>query len=88
MQLRSQRGQILIEAVLLTVLAVGLMSLIVSGLQRTQFLQKLTVEPWENLRGMIECGVWQPCGIDNPAPGLHPSSTDRILSLDPAGQEG
>jgi hypothetical protein len=88
MRLRSQSGQIFIEAVLLAVLMAGLMSLIVSELQKNQFLQKISLEPWENMKGMIECGVWAPCGIDSPAPGLHPSSQDRVLSLDPAGESG
>lgn len=88
MQLRKQSGQIFIEAVLLAVVMAGLMALIVRQLQEQNFLQKISLEPWQNLKGMIECGVWQPCGVDSPAPGLHPSTPERMLSLDPAGESG
>ena len=87
-KLQTQKGQFLIEAVLLTLIGISIMALVVSLLKQGNFVQKLTIEPWQKLQGMIECGVWAPCGITSPAPKLHPSSPSRVLSLDPAGEDG
>lgn len=86
MELSKEKGQIIVEAILLALVSAIIMSLVVTGLQQGQFVQKLTIEPWEKLKGMIECGVWQPCGVSQPAAGMHPSTPPRRLSLDPSGE--
>lgn len=75
---KSQRGQLVVEAILLMVVLLAIAGLATKYLANSQLAQKLTIEPWGKLAGMIECGSWQQCqgGI-----GVHPSSINRTLSL-------
>ncbi len=82
--LKNHRGQLLVEAVLLSLIFIGLSYTVVTQLKKIEFLQKITVQPWARLQGMIECGVWDPCGIEVKKGGLHPSTTSRVLTLDPS----
>ena len=79
-KLGSQKGQGLVEAILLMAFIGSLSILVVSRLQSAQFLQNIVTRPWAMLAGMVECGVWEPCG-----PGKHPGNRNRNLSLDPRG---
>jgi hypothetical protein len=76
--MKNQRGQLVVEAVLLMTVLLGITFMVTSFLQKSQIAQKFTSEPWARLAGMIECGSWQSC---QGSPGLHPSSRDRNLSL-------
>jgi hypothetical protein len=73
-----QKGQMVVEAVLLMTVLFGITVAVSNFLQSSQTAKKLTSEPWERLAGMIECGSWQAC---QGTPGVHPSSRDRNLSL-------
>lgn len=75
-----QRGQVLIEYVLMGVLA---MSLIAAGsriIREKKITQNLTQGPWEKASGMIESGIWAP---PLEARQNHPNATVRMLSHDP-----
>ncbi|GIL18799.1 MAG: hypothetical protein BroJett040_25500 [Oligoflexia bacterium] len=80
--LRNQSGQLVIEAVLLIVVMVGAALFLTSKLREMEYIQGLTSKPWSMLSGMIECGAWKPCGKGSPAAGLHPSTSNRVSSLD------
>ncbi len=84
-QMDSQKGQIIIEYILLLVIVVGLSASMYRFLKDTAFVQKLTFEPWGKLSGVIQCGVWKSCQVDknSATPGLHPSMSSRRISLDP-----
>lgn len=74
----NEKGQILVESVLLMALLAGITVLVQSQIQRRGFLNNLIAKPWESVSGMAECGVWGPC-----AAGKHPLTRNRTLSLDP-----
>jgi hypothetical protein len=79
--IRNQNGQLIVEAVLLLALTVSVSLLITRYLKESQYAQKLVAKPWSTLSGMIECGVWTGCGIDN-----HPNSHKRVLSYSTKGE--
>jgi hypothetical protein len=73
--LRSQGGQLAVEAILLLVVGVTITMMVSRFLQDKQYAQTLIAKPWSTLSGMIECGVWSGCG-----PNKHPGSRDRNIS--------
>lgn len=76
--IRDQRGQGVVEMVLLMAVVVSISLMVTQYLEKNKAAQKLFGDPWNRLSGMIECGVWSGCGD-----GKHPSSVNRILSLKP-----
>ncbi len=76
--LKNQRGQGVVEIVLLMAITVGISLAITRYLQQKQFAQTLIGKPWQTLSGMIECGTWRGCG-----PGTHPGGSTRIVSYKP-----
>lgn len=56
----NQRGQFVIEGVLLMIVMVGLFLSATRILREERFLAKLIGGPWERVSGMIEAGVWDP----------------------------
>ena len=77
----SQAGQAMVEMVLLLVLGTGLIFGLFKGLQSMDYIGKITSGPWEKISGMVECGVWQPCGLNAPKVKEHPSN--RVVSYKP-----
>lgn len=77
---RNNKGQFLIETVLLMVLTVGLFIGASNFLREKKILAKMIGGPWEKASGMIEAGVW-----DKPdqARAKHPNQLSRSLSLKP-----
>lgn len=75
----NQKGQLVVEAVLLMFVLMGISVAVSNYLQDNQVARKLTAEPWAKLSGMIECGTWNPCR--GSVRGLHPSTIDRANSL-------
>lgn len=82
--LRSDRGQIVVEYMLLMVVTIALASLLMSTLRNIGALKALTSGPFVTLDGMIQCGVWRPCGVERKTKDGHPNTAARVLSLDPA----
>ncbi len=78
--LRNNKGQILIEFVLLGVVAIGLLAVGVRIIREKKITQSLTQGPWEKTAGMIESGSWNPPAI---ARQSHPNRPQRMLSHDP-----
>ena len=85
--MKNQNGQALVEGVLLMVVMVGILALVLKFLQGGgdgPVVQQLTQGPWGRLSGMIQCGVWKPCGINNsPVAQKNPNTRARTLSLKP-----
>ena len=77
-QLENQRGQAVVETVLLLAIIMIASLAITRFLEDSKFAQNLVGTPWNTLTGMIECGTWSGC-----ARGMHPASPGRILSLKP-----
>ncbi|PWU13672.1 MAG: hypothetical protein C5B49_14425 [Bdellovibrio sp.] len=80
---KAECGQVILENILLMVVLLGVASVLVKSLIGAEAATQFTEGPWDMLNGMIQCGVWKPCGIGQPAPALHPNSGNRILSYDP-----
>lgn len=76
----NQRGQFLIESVLLIVVMVGIFMAGTNALRDKKFLAKLIGGPWEQVQGMIECGVWGP---PKKSCAKLPGQTSRTISMDP-----
>ena len=77
--LTNQKGQGVVEAVLLLALLVSISMLVTKELQDRKFAQKLFGEPWNRLSGMVECGVWSGCAKAD----KHPASERRRLTYKP-----
>jgi hypothetical protein len=78
--LRNQKGQFVIEAVLLMVLSVSLLMAGLKLLKDNKVVSNLIDGPWERVAGMIESGSWQEPGA---AAKDHPNQRDRNLSVKP-----
>lgn len=74
----NQKGQLVVEAVLLIAVIMAVTILVSNYIQSNEFANKLVAKPWKTLSGMIECGTWTGCGQGN-----HPGSAARNLSLQP-----
>jgi hypothetical protein len=75
----NQRGQFLIESVLLMIVMLSIFIASTNALKDSHFLAKLIEKPWGRVQGMIECGVWGP---PQAACKLLPGQTQRNNSLD------
>lgn len=77
---RNNKGQFVIETVLLMIVMVGFFIAGTTKLKESKALAKMIAGPWEQVSGMIESGVW-----DSPdaARKKHPNQIERSLSLDP-----
>ena len=80
---RNQQGQVIIEYILMMIVMLTLSFMIQNFLRESEFIKSFTFSPWGRLNGMIQCGTWNPCGVEVAAPGLHPNTAERVLSLDP-----
>jgi hypothetical protein len=77
----NQKGQVIIEYILMMVVMLTASFALQKWLKESAFAQNFTVQPWARLNGMVQCGVWSPCGIGHGKPKLH--SNGRLLSLKP-----
>lgn len=78
--LKNERGQFVVEAVLLMVLSIGLLSLGLRTLRNGDMLGNFISGPWERVAGMIESGSWE---APDAAAKKHPNQRNRGLSLAP-----
>jgi len=77
---RNNRGQFLIEAVLLMFISISLLLFGLRALKENKSMATLVSGPWQKTAGMIESGSWRPA---EEAATKHPNQIDRSLSLDP-----
>lgn len=76
----NNKGQFVIEAVLLMVVGLSIFIAATNNLRESKFLAKLIERPWGQVAGMLECGVWGP---REKACQQLPGQSSRSLSLDP-----
>lgn len=82
--IKNQKGQFVIEAVLLATLTLGLFMFITKQLQGSKFLANLIGEPWGYIAGMSESGVWEtPDKAKSFHPNLISGNRSRNVTLDP-----
>lgn len=74
----SQKGQMAVEMLLLLVVLFGVFSLISREFKKNDFIRSIVAEPWEQLSGLLQNGVWQ-----NSKDSLkhHPSQKSRHSSI-------
>ncbi|RYZ80915.1 MAG: hypothetical protein EOP04_24955 [Proteobacteria bacterium] len=78
--LKNEKGQFVIEAVLLMVMSVGLLVLGLRVLRDGNVMSNLVSGPWERMSGMIESGNWDTAAK---AAAKHPNQRNRLQSVDP-----
>jgi hypothetical protein len=78
--LRNNKGQFLIENVLMMLVTIGFLIFATKELREGKYLAKLISDPWQKVAGMIESGVWEP---PKTAQTKHPNQINRSLALDP-----
>ena len=81
MDLKNQKGQAVLESILILVVMIFFIQLLIKGLKEKNYAENLFVKPWTKVTGMIECGAWQPCGVNVSNPGYHPNN--RVVTYKP-----
>lgn len=88
--LSNQKGQFLIEAVLLTVVLVGFFLVFIKYAKEKKFVSNLATKPMENVQAMAGYGTWNKDGCKGLGKSskvslgkCHPNSTHRSTSSDP-----
>ena len=79
--IRNNKGQILIEMILVMTVLVGASVFVSSQFRESNFIAQLVSGPWKNLAGMIQNGVWQP---RDDGMASHPAVQNRWIS--PVGE--
>ncbi len=75
---RKQRGQGVIEAILVMFLFTGLATAMMTGLKDKGILGKLVSGPWERVAGMMATGHWEPLSTARASGKLpHQRATSR-----------
>ncbi len=74
--LRSERGQMTVELVLLAIVALTIALVTSRYFREKQVLKTLVGGPWGYIRTMNEFGVWAPS--KQAAMASHPNGTDRV----------
>lgn len=77
--LRSQKGQAITEAVLIIVLMFGFVTIVANYFKDEEILKKLISDPFANLSGMLQNGVWAP---PDKGATLHPTVHFRHIVID------
>ncbi|MFM6929445.1 MAG: TadE/TadG family type IV pilus assembly protein [Bdellovibrio sp.] len=77
----TEKGQFVIEAVLLMVVMLGIFLASINALKEGQFLAKLISGPWVKISGMIESGVWEDEKVTKKT--SHPNTFNRTVSFKP-----
>jgi hypothetical protein len=83
--LKNQRGQFIIEAVLMMIVFMGILALVTSWFRSQGVLGQLVQTPWTNLAGMLQNGEW---AARDKGTIYHPSQHNRHITIQgdsPAG---
>nr|CAE47787.1 hypothetical protein [Bdellovibrio bacteriovorus] len=78
--LGNNKGQFLIESVLLMTFMVGALVWATGQLRENKYLAKMISGPWQKVSGMIEGGVWD---TPDKAKSKHPNQLNRSLTVEP-----
>lgn len=80
MKRAHQKGQAVIEAILILALLLGLSRVVANYFKSNEVLKQLVSGPWQSLSSMIQNGVWDPKGPNN-SKAVHPNQHDRHISV-------
>lgn len=80
--LRSQSGQLIVEAVLIIVLLVAITGMTIRMFKETEVFRQLVTGPWVSLAGMLQNGVWAP---PKTGAAIHPNAHRRHIVI--SGEE-
>lgn len=78
----NNKGQFLVESVLLMTFMVAALIWATGQLRENKFLAKMISGPWTKVSGMIESGVWE---APDAARAKHPNQLERSLTIEPEG---
>ena len=79
-KMQNQKGQMVVEYVLLLVLSMGLVLLVSKLFQKSEFASMLITKPFEKVAGMVENGTW---GTPEATRAAHPNQLARVLTWKP-----
>lgn len=74
----SQKGQMIVEAILIMVVLLAIVGLTAQVFKKDDFVASLVSKPWQNIAGMLQNGVWAP---PNKGAKLHPNHYIRHISI-------
>ncbi len=76
--LRNQRGQFIVEGILLMVVLLGVLTLMTTKIRELGVVTKMVTGPWAKIAGMTENGVWaEPSDASRKQ---HPNTYNRIFT--------
>lgn len=78
--LRNQRGQFVIEGLLLMVVLLSVFVFLSGKIKESGIVSQMVTGPWSKIAGMTETGTWQEAGPA--ARESHPNSYNRIFTPD------
>ncbi len=76
--LKNQRGQMVVEGILLMMVLVAVVMALRTTIKSSAMFQTLTQAPWRVLSGMITSGVWK---SPQDAIAYHPNQEQRHSSM-------
>lgn len=76
--LRNQRGQFVVEGILLMVVLLGAMTFLTAKIRETGVVAQMVTGPWEKIAGMTENGVW--AAPSDMTRKQHPNTYNRIFT--------
>jgi hypothetical protein len=77
--MKNSKGQFVLEAILLMIVFLGLITLITGYFNKQGFLEQLVKTPWTRLSGMLQNGEWMTPDKSNV---LHPSQHSRHVTIE------
>ncbi len=78
--LRSQKGQMTLEAVLIMVIGMTFVTVASSEIKKKNIMGTLVAEPWGYIQGMIQNGIWAQASAGQ---NDHPNNFGRRASPRP-----
>lgn len=79
MTLANQKGQAIVEAVLIIVLLFGVTVMAAKYFKEQELFRNLVTGPWVHIAGMLQNGVWAPPSV---GAAIHPNSHNRHISIE------
>jgi hypothetical protein len=77
-QLNSEKGQLIVEAVLLMVILTGITVTLTRYFANEEVLKNLITGPWQSLSGMMQNGEWGP---PSQTDAIHPANHSRHVVI-------
>lgn len=74
----NEKGQLIVEAVLIIVMLMGLTMLAANYFKNNELLKQMISGPWQNLAGMLQNGVW---ASRSSGAVIHPNSFGRNVVI-------